>query len=142
MHSGKFLALKWSITEKFKDYLMNGHPFEVVTDNNPLTYVLTTAKLNSTGLRWIADLANYQFSIHYRSGKKHLDADYLSKNVIDDFIELKGSADTTVEVEDINVVLTSAFRKEKLIDYVMVESVGVKCDGKLEKIVKKDLIDA
>ena len=143
MHSGKleFLALKWSITEKFKDYLINGPPFEVVTDNNPLTYVLTTAKLNSTGLRWIADFANYQFSIRYRSGKKHLDADHLSRNVIDDFIELKGSVDKYVEVEDINVVLTSAFRKEKLIDYVMVESVEVKCDGKFEKIGKKDLID-
>ena len=127
MHSGK-LALKWSITEKFKDYLMNGPPFEVVTDNNPLAYVLTTPKLNSTGLRWIADLANYQFSIRYRSSKKHLDADYLSRNVIDDFIELKGNADKSVQVEDTNVVLTSAFRKEKLIDYVMVETVKVKCD--------------
>ena len=137
MHSGKleFLALKCSITEKFKDYLMNGPPFEVVTDNNPLTYVLTTAKLNSTGLRWIADLANYQFSIRCRSGKKHLGTDCLSRNVIDDFIELKGSVEKSVEVEDINAVLTSAFRK--LIDYVMVESVEVKCDGKLEKIGKK-----
>ena len=52
------------------------------------------------------------------------------------------SADKSVEFEDINVVLTSAFRKEKLIDYVMVESVEVKCDGKLEKIRKEDLIDA
>ena len=36
MHSGKleFLALKWAITEKFKDYLMNGPAFELVTDNN------------------------------------------------------------------------------------------------------------
>ena len=69
MHSEKlkFLALKWLITEKFKDYLMDGPPLEVVTDNNPLTYVLMTAKLNST--------------IGYRSGKKHLDADYLSRNV-------------------------------------------------------------
>ena len=61
LHSGKleFLALKWAITDKFSDYLINGPPFEVVTDNNHLTYVLTTAKLNTTGLRWVAELANY-----------------------------------------------------------------------------------
>ena len=47
------------------------------------------------------------------------------------------SADKSVEFEDINVVLTSTFRKEKLIDYLMVESVEVKCDEKLEKIGKK-----
>ena len=80
LHSGKleFLALKWAVTDRFKDYLINGPQFEVVTDNNPLTYFLTTAKLNATGLRWISELANFQFTIKYRSGKKHIDADYLT----------------------------------------------------------------
>ena len=31
------------------------------TDNNPLTYILTTAKLDATGQRWVASLANYNF---------------------------------------------------------------------------------
>ena len=80
LHSGKleFLALKWSITEKFSDYLMYS-PFTVYTDNNPLTYVMTTAKLNATGLRWVAELANYRFNILYRPGKKNGDADGLSR---------------------------------------------------------------
>ena len=74
MHSGKleFLALKWAITEIFCDYLINEPKFEVVTDNNPLTYILTTAKLNTTGLRWISELANFQFSIKYRRGKSQI----------------------------------------------------------------------
>ena len=52
LHSGnlEFLTLKWCITEKFSDYLMYGPPFEVITNNNPFTYVLTTAILNATGL--------------------------------------------------------------------------------------------
>ena len=89
LHSGKleFLALKWAITEKFSDYLHYGPPFEVFTDNNPLTYVLTSAKLNASGLRWVSQLANYQFTIKYRSGKSHIDADYLSRNPISDFEE-------------------------------------------------------
>ena len=48
------------------------------TDNNPLTYVLTTAKLDATGHRWVAALSSYTFSIIYKPGKGHKDADALS----------------------------------------------------------------
>ena len=47
-HKLKFLALKWSVTERFHEYLYGGH-FEVYTDNNPLTYILITAKLDAAG---------------------------------------------------------------------------------------------
>ena len=77
-HKLKFLALKWSVTDKFHDYLY-GTNFEVLTDNNPLTYVFTTAKLDATGHRWLAELSNYNFTIKYRSGKKNADADGLSR---------------------------------------------------------------
>lgn len=77
-HKLEFLALKWAITDKFHDYLY-GASFEVVTDNNPLTYVLTTAKLDATGHRWVAALSNYNFSLTYRSGKLNQDADGLSR---------------------------------------------------------------
>lgn len=48
LHSGKveFLALKWAVCEKFRDYLINSS-CTVYTYNNPLTYVLSTAKLNA-----------------------------------------------------------------------------------------------
>ena len=51
MPSGKleFLALKWAISDHLRDYLYYSPPFVVYTDNNPLTYVLTSAKLNATG---------------------------------------------------------------------------------------------
>ena len=48
------------------------------TDNNPLIYVLTTAKLDTTGHRWVAALSNYTFSILYKPGKGHKDANDLS----------------------------------------------------------------
>ncbi|XP_061186930.1 uncharacterized protein LOC133195066 [Saccostrea echinata] len=78
IHKLEFLALKWSITEKFSDYLY-GTTFDVITDNNPLTYVLSTAKLDSTSQRWIASLATYDFNIFYRPGKSNADADGLSR---------------------------------------------------------------
>ena len=76
-HKLEFLALKWSIMERFHEYLYGGH-FEVYTDNNPLTYILTTAKLDATGQRWVASLANYNFKIFYKSGKLNGEADALS----------------------------------------------------------------
>jgi hypothetical protein len=77
-HKLEFLALKWAITKKFHDYLY-GNEFTVYTDNNPLTYVLTTAKLDATGQRWIAALGMYNFKILYRSGKANADANGLSR---------------------------------------------------------------
>ena len=77
-HKLEFLALKWAVTDKFHDYLY-GTSFRVVTDNNPLTYVLTTAKLDATGHRWLAALSAYNFTLEYRSGKLNGDADGLSR---------------------------------------------------------------
>ena len=77
-HKMEFLALKWAVTEKFRDYLY-GHSFTVYTDNNPLTYVLTSAKLDATGHRWLSELANFDFNILYRPGRNGQDADALSR---------------------------------------------------------------
>ncbi|PVD33987.1 hypothetical protein C0Q70_05249 [Pomacea canaliculata] len=77
-HKLEFLALKWAVTEKFHDYLY-GHKFSVKTDNNPLTYVLTSARLDATGHRWLAALASYSFDITYRPGSSNADADALSR---------------------------------------------------------------
>ena len=71
------MALKWSVTERFLEYLYGGH-FEVYTDNNPLIYILTTARLDVTGQWWTASLANYDFEIFYKSGKLNVDDDVLS----------------------------------------------------------------
>ena len=78
VHKLEFLALKWAITEKFYDYLY-GNNFIVFTDNNPLTYVLSSAKLDATGQRWISSLAEFNFTISYRPGLKNGDADSLSR---------------------------------------------------------------
>ena len=52
---------------------------QYILTNNPLTYVLTSTKLDATGQRWIAALANYNFSLHYRLGKTNVEADALSR---------------------------------------------------------------
>ena len=49
------------------------------TDNNPLTYLLTKVKLDATGQRLVANLANYNFKLHYKSGKLKVEVDALSR---------------------------------------------------------------
>ncbi|KAI5627544.1 hypothetical protein C0J50_12903, partial [Silurus asotus] len=78
VHQLEFLALKWAVVDKFHDYLY-GAQFVVKTDNNPLTYVLSTAKLNATGHRWLAALSTYNFSLQYKPGSSNIDADVLSR---------------------------------------------------------------
>ena len=78
-HSSKleFMALKWSVTEHFKEYLAYA-PFTVRTDNNPLTYILTTPNLDATGHRWVGALVSYEFSLEYQKGSDNAAADVLS----------------------------------------------------------------
>ena len=75
-HKLEFLTLKWAVVEKFHKYLY-GSTFDVHTNNNPLTYVLTTAKLDAASHCWVAGLANYNFRLHYRAGKANIDTDTL-----------------------------------------------------------------
>ena len=118
-HKLEFLALKWTICEKFHEYLYGSTPFEVYTDNNPLTYVLTTAKLDACGQRWVAKLANYNFTIQYRSGQSNVEADALSRiswpKVLD--------GTDTVDVENmdthiVNAIITGARSKSSLIESI------------------------
>ena len=78
-HSSKleFLALKWAITDQFKEYLQY-QPFQVKTDNNPLTYVMTMPNLDAVRQRWVAAMAGYNFDIEYIWGADNKVTDALS----------------------------------------------------------------
>ena len=84
-HSNKkeFLALKWAVTDQFHEYLTpygkNQNEFVVRTDNNPLTYIFSSASLDAAGQRWVAKLADYNFALEYQKGKDNTVADFLSR---------------------------------------------------------------
>ena len=69
-HSSKleFLALKWAMTDQFKEYLQY-QPFLVQMDNNPLTYIIKMPSLDAVGHRWVAAMAGYNFEIEYIRGR-------------------------------------------------------------------------
>ena len=77
--------------------------FEVHMDNNPLTYVLTTAKLDAMGQRWVTALANYNFKVIYHSSKQNMDADALSR--------------ITWDTEQVNATLERGFVRDCHVPY-------------------------
>ena len=84
-HKLEFLALKLAITDRFHEYLHGGQ-FDVYTDNNPLTYILTSSKLDTKGQRWVASLTNYDFRIFFQPArptwKQMLLVTYQGQNIL------------------------------------------------------------
>ena len=72
--------LKWSMCEKFRDYLICSK-FTILTDNNPLTYV-HTSHLGTSQIHWLSDLMLFNFDIKYRVGKSNQVADALSQQPV------------------------------------------------------------
>uniref|UniRef100_A0A3P8S9L5 ribonuclease H n=1 Tax=Amphiprion percula TaxID=161767 RepID=A0A3P8S9L5_AMPPE len=143
-HKLEFLALKWSVTEKFQDYLY-GANFTVVTDSNPLTYLLTSAKLDATGHRWLAALSTFSFKIQYRAGKQNLDADALSRlphiesspevvqrdhELLNQFTQqhLADISDAEISSAVVDAICQSCFVRS-LVDTTLVESLSVTVDS-------------
>ena len=117
----EFLALKWAATESFQEYLY-GNTFTVYSDNNPLTYVLTTAKIDATGHRWIAKLAKFNFMVYYHLGKSNIEADALSRISWDENIRAEVTeAIFKAAVEDQNVLIEIYACHKKAISSLILE---------------------
>ena len=63
----EFLALKWAVTEHFKEYLPY-QSFVVWTGNNLLMYIMSTPNLDAMGHQWVGALALFNFELEYRKG--------------------------------------------------------------------------
>lgn len=72
----EFLALKWAVTEKFKEYLLWA-PFKVFTDNNQLCHLNKAIKQ-----RWASQLASFDLILKYRPGSRNGNADALSRQYV------------------------------------------------------------
>ena len=124
-HKLEFLALKWAVCEKFHEYLYGSNMFEVYTDNNPLTYVLSSAKLDACGQRWVAKLAKYNFTIKYKCGLSNVEADALSRISWPEILADTEDIDVDLNCMDthvVNAILTSCRSKSSLIESVSCSS--------------------
>ena len=74
----EFLSLTWTVYDQFQDYLTYAKQIEVYTDNNPLLYILPSAKPNATGQQWVNELADVNINIHCKPGRNNTNADAFS----------------------------------------------------------------
>lgn len=120
----EFLALKWAVIAKFSDYLY-GTDFTVITDSNPLTYILTSAKLDATSYRWLSALSTYNFKLQYRAGTQNQDADGLSRQPHG---ELQDDAVSRKERERIKQFTLHYLKDQETPDVVLPEAVRAICE--------------
>ena len=86
-----------------------------------MTYVLTSAKLDTCGQRWVAKLSNYNFIIKYRCGQSNVEADALSRISWPNILSDNEEVDTDLECMDthiVNAVLTGSKSKSSLIESI------------------------
>ena len=84
----------------------------MLTDNNPLTYILMTPNLDALGHRWVAALASYNMTIKYLKGSDNKVADAVSwietrldpETVTELLNHAKGGAPPGAEIEDIRII--------------------------------------
>ena len=91
----ELLALKWAVTENFRDYLL-GLKFTVYADNNPLAYV-QTSKLGVSQICWLSKLALSDFNIIYILGRTNKATEALSWHPVEPNCKLESYSDTDSE---------------------------------------------
>ena len=74
---GECLAVVWA-TGHFRAYLF-GNSFTLVTDHEPLKWIMTTQKLTGKLARWSLLLQEYDFEVEHRAGAANTNADCLSR---------------------------------------------------------------
>jgi hypothetical protein len=74
---GEMLAAVWAI-KTLHPYLHGVH-FTLVTDHQPLCWLMTSRNLTGTAARWALQLQPYDFTVVHRPGITHQNADALSR---------------------------------------------------------------
>jgi hypothetical protein len=74
---GELLAAVWAI--KTLHCYLQGRHFTLVTDHQPLCWLMNSKNLTGTAARWALQLQPYDFTVAHRPGAKHQNADALSR---------------------------------------------------------------
>ena len=104
-YHGECLAAVWAVSH-FRYYLY-GRKFTLITDHEPLEWLMTNEKLRGMHARWANILQEYDIYIKHRSGVKNLDADGLSRNPLPSEVDLTGARIDHVQPEELRLSHTT-----------------------------------
>ena len=81
--------------------------------------------MNATTIRWVGDLANYNFNVKYRPGKLSTDCDYLPRHPVD-ITSFMDQCNEEITSDAIGAIVTGSKQKGKFAAFnsVMVPEFG------------------
>ena len=82
--------------QHFQPYLIT-HPFVIETDHKALVFLSTAHHQNGRLARWAMKLQPFSFTVRYRPGSQHINADVLSRLFADDLSSGMPDAPTAYE---------------------------------------------
>ncbi|GMF23238.1 unnamed protein product [Phytophthora fragariaefolia] len=78
VHDKELLAMRYALI-KFTVYLLGEQTFALYTDHASLRTATKSLHLSLRMARWLSFFAEYNFVVHYKSGKNNIPADALSR---------------------------------------------------------------
>lgn len=76
-YKGEVMAAVWAI-KSFRPHLHGVH-FTLITDHQPLLWLMTTSTLTGQMARYALSIQDYTFTVIHRAGRLHTNADHLSR---------------------------------------------------------------
>ncbi|PNW79026.1 hypothetical protein CHLRE_09g398141v5 [Chlamydomonas reinhardtii] len=90
-YKGEMLAAVWAL-KVFRHHLIGSDtPFKLVTDHQPLTYLMSSEGLTGQYARFALVLQEYNFVVEHRPGVTHQNADGLSRNPLPTTVDGSGA---------------------------------------------------
>jgi hypothetical protein len=93
--------------EHFHKYLY-GQKFHLQTDHSALTWLMSFKNLEGQTARWIQRLQEYNFSSEHRQGRKHNNADALSRRPCQENCSHCHKVEDRAEIKQIRAITTVA----------------------------------